>query len=307
MRITWRRTLLAFVATAAITGGAFAQDEEPKETPSYTEPPELTTVTGYLMQDENTTASGGLAYFIFQSRLNEIPHENPMEKVNAMAEKVVPVTEEGRVEARMAPGNYALIYEPQADNEQVPGPGPESMAVAKRMSREQMQRRIEAIKQNAQQGLPVVDGKLGDSFVIENRFVRPPIVDFGAMVVQSDDVVQITANKEDGGVIDFPVALRLRGKNGDILEPHTPSVSEQGVYTFYDVFPQSYQVFALGTKPKPGMGDDITTPTVENDTLVFDGTAVEHTVIVKPGKPGGSANQDAPPPTPPPAGAGRNE
>ena len=46
--------------------------------------------------------------------------------------------------------------------------------------------------------------------------------------LQDDAIVVITANDASGSPIDFPAALRLRGKNGDILEPHTPSMSDKG-------------------------------------------------------------------------------
>jgi hypothetical protein len=303
-----RSTLKYLAATAAafaVYSTGLAQDAAPapagaKATPAYTEPPELTKVSGHLTNADKSSAHGGVAYFIFQSRLNEIPAENPLDRVKAIAEKAVALDEGGSFTLSMAPGNYALVYDPAGDAANVPGPGAESMAMAKKMSREQVEQRIATIKQNAQSGLPIQTGKLGDAFVVENRFVRPPTVDFGDMQLQDDAIVVITANDASGNPTDAPVALRLRGKNGDIMEPHTPSMSEKGKYSFFDLQPQSYQVFALGTKPKPGMGDDITTPTVKNDQLVFDGSPIEHTVTIEPGKPGGEGEAAAPPT---PAGA----
>jgi hypothetical protein len=253
-------------------------------------------VSGHLSNADKSSANGGVVYFVFQSRLNEIPAENSLDRVKAIAEKAVALDEGGSFTLNMAPGNYALVYDPAGDAANVPGPGPDSMAMAKKMTREQVEQRIATIKQNAQTGLPIQTGKIGDAFVVENRFVRPPEVSFGEMQLQDDAIVVITANDADGKPIDFPAALRLRGKNGDILEPHTPSVSDIGTYSFFDIQPQSYQVFALGTKPKPGTAnDEITTPTVKNDQFVFDGTPIKQTVTVEPGKPSGDSEGDAAP------------
>ncbi|MGI8908720.1 MAG: hypothetical protein ACR2IE_19790 [Candidatus Sumerlaeaceae bacterium] len=302
------RSTLTYVAAAAAAVSLYststlAQDATPaaaKATPAYTEPPELTNVSGHIVNADGSGAKAGVAYFIFQSRLNEIPRDNPLDKVKAMAEKSVAIDEGGSFTLTMAPGNYALVYDPAADPASIPGPGAESMAVSKKMSRELVDQRIATIKDNAQNGLPVQNGKIGEAFVVENRYVRPPQVDFGDIILQDEAVVRVLANDASGQPIDFPVALRLRGKNGDIMEPHTPSVSEKGRYSFFDVQPQSYQVFALATRPKPGMGDEVTTPTIKDSQLAFDGDPVEHKVIVEAGKPG--ATEDPPPP-PPPAGA----
>jgi len=292
------RPVLAAAALTLLALPAMAQEKKAKANPTYTEPPELTTVTGTLVRPDKSKANGGIAFFVFQNRLNEIPHENPLEKVAAMAEKVVPVGAEGQISIAMAPGNYALVYDPAGDADNPPGPGAESMAVGQGKGRERFEARIAAIRENAEKGLPIENGKLGEAFVVENRFVRPPAVDFGEIVLQSDDLVEITANGGNGQPIDFPAALRLRGKNGDVYEPHTPSVSQKGIYTFVDVLPQSYQVFALGTRPRPGAGDEVTTPTVTNESFIFDGSPIKHTVTLEPGKPG-DADNDAPPPAPP--------
>lgn len=301
-----RRPFTLFSVALALAAGftaapAIAQDEKPAQSPTYTTPPELTTVTGHLVGPAEQKVGGGIAYFFFQNRLMELPHENPMEKVKAMSEKTVAVDQDGSFTVSMAPGNYTMVYDPTADNSEIPGPGPESMAVAKRMSREQIDARIAAIRENAEKGLPIQDGKLGEAYVVENRYVRPPLIDFGNIQLQDDNIVVINARDDKAEPIKFPAALRLRGRNGDIMEPHSPSVSEAGRYAFYDLFPQTYQVFALGTRPRPGTGDDITTPTIKDDSFVFDGTPLEHQVVVVPGRPGDNGAAAAPPP--PPAGA----
>jgi hypothetical protein len=242
--------------------------------------PETTEVSGHLLNADGTSATAGVVYFVFQNRLNEISHTSPLEKAKSMAEAAVAVDEEGSFTLKMKPGNFAMIYDPAA-TEAPEGPGPDSMAVVRRLTREQVQGRIAAIKENALQGLPISNGKIGDAFVIENRYVRPPVSNFGDMQVQSKAVATVKALDEAGELINFPATLRLRGKNGDIMEPHTPSVSKRAQYEFHDIMPQSYQVFALGTLPRPGAGDSLSTPTVTNDQFVFIGEPLTHEVVVK--------------------------
>lgn len=304
LRLKWAFPVIAgFCLT---TSAALAQDEA-KATPAPGKaasgeaqpPPELTAVTGRLMYAADQPTTGGIGYWVFQRRLMEIPHENPLEKVRAMAETAMAIDEGGSFSLTMAPGNYALIFEPGAEaTEDALQPGPESQSAARqRQSPEQIRARIEIIRDNAKRGLAIKDGRLGEAYVIENRQVRPPIVEFGEMMLAEDHSVRVIANNEAGKPIDFPATLRLRGKSGDIYEPHPPSVSEPGIYTFHDVFPQPYEVFALGSKPKEGAGDQVTTPTIENGLFVFDGTPTEQKVVVKPGNPNEKPRQapaDAP-------------
>jgi len=246
------------------------------------EAPEVTAVSGTLIKADESPVSGGVIYFVFQGRLNELPHANPMEKVKAMHETTAAVDAQGSFTLKMKPGNFAMIYDPAAT--EVPSePGPESMDAMKRLTPEQVQARIAAIKENAAKGLPIKDGKLGEAFVIENRYIRPPVSDFGELQLQSDATVIVKALDDNGELINFPATLRLRGKNGDIMEPHTPSVAARAQYEFHHLMPQSYQVFSLGTLPPPGAGDQVTTPVVENDQLIFTGESLTHEVVVKPG------------------------
>ncbi len=248
------------------------------------EAPEITTVAGQLVGSEGTPASGGVLYFIFQNRLNEIPHANPLDKVRAMAEDAVAVDSQGSFTLKLKPGNFAMVYDPTAT--EVPAePGPESMAVMKKVTRESVQARIAAIKENASVGIPIENGKLGEAFVIENRYIRPPISNFGQVQLQNPGIVTVKAVDGNGELINFPATLRLRGKNGDIMEPHTPSVSTRAQYTFHDLMPQSYQVFALGTLPAPGAGDQVTTPVIENDQFIYTGDVLSHEVVVEQPKP----------------------
>lgn len=263
-------------AAASADRGSVVSEEEAENAP------EVTTVSGQLVNADGTPVSGGVAYFVFQGRLNEIPHTNPLDKVMAMTEKAVAVDTEGSFTLRIKPGNFAMVYSPAAT--EVPAePGPESMAAMRRLSPEQVQARIAAIKENAAKGLPIKNGKLGEAFVIENRFVRPPISDFGELQLQSNAVATVKALDENDEPINFPATLRLRGKNGDIMEPHTPSINTRAQYSFHDIMPQSYQVFALGTLPRPGAGDEVTTPVVTNDQFVFTGEPLTHEVVVEPG------------------------
>jgi len=242
--------------------------------------PETTEVSGHLVLPDGKSAADGVVYFVFQNRLNEVPHTDSVDKIKNMVEAAAEVDEEGSFTLKMKPGNFAMLYDPAAV-EAPSQPGPESMSVVRKLSRDQVQSRIAAIKENAMQGLPISDGKIGDAYIVENRFVRPPISNFGDIQLQNDGVVTVKAVDDKGEPINFPATLRLRGKNGDIMEPHTPSVSKRAQYSFHDIMPQSYQVFALGTLPRPGAGDELTTPTVSNDQFVYTGEPLDHEVVVE--------------------------
>ena len=289
----------ALIASLAILGGLVssglsAEENEKGIDRSGEPPPELTEVNGRLMVDEDTGSTGGVIYFVFQSRLMEIPHADPMEKVTAMSETAVAVDEDGSFTLNMAPGTYAMVYDPEATfSEDLAKPGPDSIGAQKRRTVD-----IETIKENAQKGLPIKDGRLGTAYVIENRSIRPPIVSFGEMDLGVDHSARVLAMGGDGKPIDFPAMLRLRGMNGDIYFSQPLSVSDPGVYKFSDLIPQRYDVFALATKPKPGSGDEATTPSIENGAFMFEGDPIEHKVTVRPYKPG---DDDMPPPPDPPA------
>jgi hypothetical protein len=299
--VIFNRLLPAMAGICLLAATSFSQQDNSAETNRQTEPlppPELTAVSGRLMvsQDEGTT--GGIAYFIYQRRLIEIPHDNALEHVQDMAEAAVAIDAGGSFTLNMAPGNYALVYDPNgvtSGTEEIP-PGPDSQAAAqRRLTPDEIRERIKIIRDNAQNGLAVVNGKIGSAYVIENRGIRPPVTEFGEMLLGEDHSVTVIANGENGKPIDFPASLRLRGKSGDIYEPHSPSVSEPGVYHFYDVFPQPYEVFGLATKPKEGAGDTATTPTVSNALFVFEGKPMEVKVTVKQGSEDKDEEQAAPP------------
>lgn len=242
--------------------------------------PESTEVSGNFVNSDGTSATGGIVYMVFQNRLNEVPHTNALDHIKSMAEASAVVDEEGSFTLNMKPGNFAMIYDPEA-TDPMDEPGPNSMTVMRRLSKEQVQARIAAIKENAMKGLPISNGKIENAFVVENRYVRPPASTFGDMQLQSKGTVTVKAVDDAGELITFPATLRLRGKNGDIMEPHTPSVSKKATYEFYDIMPQSYQVYALGTLPRPGAGDKLTTPTVTNDQFIYIGDPLTHEVEVK--------------------------
>lgn len=271
-------------------------DEAPK-------PPELTLVTGRLMKSESEGAAGGVAYFVFQRRLLELPHANALDKAKAMAETSVAIDAGGSFSLSMAPGNYALIYDPAAQ-----GPvdsskaGPESIAANKRRTREQFEALKAVFQENSTKGIPIAGGKLESAFVIENRAVRPPVVDFGEMLLGADHSITVRAMTAKEQLVDFPVSLHLRGHNGDILEPHMLSQSEPATFHFFDAFPQPYQVFATGQRPKPGSGagDKMTTPTIGNAAFVFEGKPMEIKVTVNEGSAEAPSQE-------PPAAAGSEE
>ncbi len=285
-----RYTFIPLLAAAFLLVNSHAWAQEPATEASQTtspvsyediaRAPEATTVNGILVHSDGTTASQGIVYFIYQNRLNEIPHNNPLAHAKSMTEAATALDGEGSFTLKMQPGNFAMIYDP-AETVAPTEPGPNSMAVSRRQAREQVQARIAAIKENAMRGLPIDNGMLESAYVIENRFVRPPASSFGIIQLQNDAIVTIKAVSDEGELINFPATLRIRGKNGDILEPHTPGMNRRAQYDFHDIMPQSYQVFSLGTLPRPGAGDTITTPTVTNDQFIFVGDPLTHEVVVK--------------------------
>ncbi len=277
MNMTRLLTALATAGALAAPAVCAAQDLEP---------PEKTAVSGRLMVEEKKGAPAGTAYFVFQRRLLEIPQEGAAEALRTMAESAVAVDEEGSFTLKMSPGNYLLVYEPGAGlDPKTLAPGEQSFARQQKLSPDQVKERIARIQDNAQKGLPIQKGKIGEAYVVENRYVRPPITDFGEIPLADPDHVTVMVEDEEGKAADFPVALRLRGKSGDIYEPHPPTVSEKGKFTFHDLFPQSYQVFGLPTKPAPGQGDEATTPSVMNADFLFTGVPMKWTVKVNPRPP----------------------
>ena len=174
------RAALVTMLVGSVTAG-YAQDAKPAETPA--KPPELTVVSGRLLLDKDLPTTGGLAYFVFQRRISEIPVDGAMERAREMAEAVVAVDKEGSFSLEMAPGNYLLIYDPFPPANTDMGPGPDSQAVAQKLTKAQIDKRIELIKRTAQEGLGIVDGAIPGGFVIENRFIKPPVTEFGEMVL----------------------------------------------------------------------------------------------------------------------------
>jgi hypothetical protein len=288
---------VAVCALAALGWTAFAQDEttapqaggtqaekaavqtqqnEPKK------PPELTIVGGRFVRDDYTTIGGGVVYFIFQERLKELPHENTLAKAKAMAETAAEVDADGNFYLEMKPGNFAMIYDPNAKfTDDLAQPGPESMEKLRKRTPEQVKALVDTIRENAAKGLPIQDGRIEDAYVIENRFVRPPAVDFGEMPLGVDQSATVLAVKEDGSPVDFPVMLKLRGKNGDVYEPHTPTLETPGQFIFCDLEAQRYDVFAIGVRTAPSADAPVTTPTLENTAFEFEGVPLDHKVTVK--------------------------
>lgn len=286
---------IGFLMVCVAAWAGAAPEETPKDD-NAKPPPELTDVSGHIVQADSSNTTGGVAYFIFQRRLMEIPQADPMAKVRAMAEVAVALDKDGSFTLSMAPGNYALVFDPDAapTGDELK-PGPDSFAVSKKLTPDQQKARIEVIKENGQKGLPIKDGKIGNGFIIENRIVRPPVTEFGDMQLGADHSVTVIAQTAEEKAVDFPVLLKLRGKNGDIYEAHPPSVSEPGKFVFHDVFPQEYEVFAIGQKPKPGAGDDVTTPSLKNSAFLFEGTPKDVKVTVVPRTKAESEAAEAPP------------
>lgn len=265
----------------------WAQENDAKTSPTAAQggvqkPPELTVVGGRFVRDDFTTIGGGTVYFIFQERLKELPHDNTLAKVRAMAEVAAEVDAEGNFYLEMKPGNFALVYDPNTPFQpEMAQPGPESMERLRKRTPEQIKQLVATIRENAAKGLPIKEGRIGDAYVIENRFVRPPLVDFGEMPLGVDQSAKVIAVKEDGQVVDFPVLLKLRGKNGDVYLAHPPTLNTPGEFLFRDLEPQRYDVFAEGVRLAPSDDAPITTPTLENTAFEFEGEPLVHKVTVK--------------------------
>ncbi len=269
--------IASFLALASL--GAAQTAAKPAATPA--KPPELTKVSGRLMLEKDVPTTGGTVFFVFQKRISEIPADGSLERVREMAEAVAGVDKEGSFTLEMAPGNFLLVYDPFTDpTPEVLKPGPDSQAVVKKLTREQIQKRIDLMKQTNEKGLAVVDGALPGGFVIENRLVRPPITEFGDMILGEINTVKVTAKDQAGKPIDFPADLKLRGKNGDIYESHPTSLLEPGVYLFADVAPQRYDVIGRPTKPEPGAGEQMYMPLVKDAAFIYEGKPLEHSVVV---------------------------
>lgn len=249
-------------------------------------PPELTVVSGRILEAEDKPVSGGVAWWIFQSRIRELPQTGALDYVKRVAEYAAAVKEDGSFEKLIAPGNYVLVYEAGAPASAADSaPGPESMAKTQGpVDREVIQKRIAAMRENAQKGTAIKDGKLEGAYVLENRLVRPPITQLGDMILGEDDSLTVEATDADGKPLEVPAILRLRGKNGDILEPHPVTAANPSTFVFRGLIPQEYAVFATAAQPAPGTDEKSTTPTIENGQVLFEGDPIRHVVTVKPGE-----------------------
>ncbi|MCX7019530.1 MAG: hypothetical protein WCK47_09595 [bacterium] len=283
----WQEWVVVAVVTCFTAPFALAQTKDSVTTTEQVakKPPELTEVKGKLLLDDDTPVTGGLAFFVYQRRLMELPRAKTIEVARAMAEAAATVNNDGQFSLSMAPGNYALFYDPagKADGKEALEPGSNSMAKTRRLSQEQLAQRRETIIANAKTGVPINQGRVDEGFIVENRQVRPPQVDFGNMILGINQRVTIITVKEDGQPVDFPVRLDMRGKNGDIYNPHPSNAAAPGKYVFFDVFPQFYEVFATAVPARPGATDGATTPTLKNNKLTFDGAPMEQKVTVIPG------------------------
>lgn len=279
MTLNARNASLAAILLLCPAGILAQEAKKPEPTPS--KPPELTEVSGRLMLEKDIPTTGGVAYFVFQKRIVEIPLENSMAKIHDLAEAAVEIDQEGSFTLEMAPGNYLLVYDPftQPTAENLK-PGAESMAVARKVTKEQIMARVDVIKENVQKGLAVADNAVPGGFVIENRFIRPPVTSFGEMTLGATRKVVLTLKGKDGQIVDFPANIKLRGKNGDIYEAHPPSVSDPGKYVFYDVFPQRVEVFGLETMPEPGSEEKPYIPVIEDAAFIFNGETMEKDIVV---------------------------
>ena len=270
------------VTIALLAGGvatAGAQDaSKPASEPG--KPPELTQVSGRLLLEQDIPTTGGVVYFVFQRRISEIPTDGAMERVKEMAEAAVAIDKGGSFSLEMAPGNYLLVYDPFETQTTDLKPGSDSQAVAKKLTKEQIDKRVALMKQSAEKGLAVGNGALPGGFVIENRIIKPPVTEFGEMVLGAVNRVTLKALAEDGKPLPYPAAIKLRGKNGEIYEPHPPAVSELGTYVYHDVFTQRYDAFGEATKPPPDSGDKPYVPNVSEGSFVFEGGEKEVTVKV---------------------------
>jgi hypothetical protein len=306
---------------------------------------EWTTVTGTLGGLPNNARPGGVVFLVIQRRLIEIPPgPGALNAVAARAEGSAAVSAEGNFSLRLPPGNYILVWDPNAsadasgqilspvaeDPTQPIGilgrPGSESLLLtptdeASRTRVAEARRR--AIAAAAESGAPTVirgnilnTGNRGEGrlpvVVAFNRFVRPPAVDFGDWSASgsNEGIIRITLKESDGRALTRG-GLRIRGHNGDMLEPlplgrvtsgERPVPPEPGVFVFRDLQIQPYQAVLQDAPPPPPAGaapgilasaligsDNVPKPTdrpksrtIQNPDFVHDGTSQDLTMTVEP-------------------------
>ncbi len=268
---------IALLAGGVATAGA---QEAAKPASEPGKPPELTQVSGRLLLEADVPTTGGVAYFVFQRRISEIPTDGAMARVREMAEAAVAIDKGGSFSLEMAPGNYLMVYDPFETETSNLKPGSDSQSVAKKLTKEQIDKRVALMKRSAEQGLAVTNGALPGGFVIENRIIKPPITEFGEMILGAVNRVTVKALAEDGAPLPYPAVIKLRGKNGEIYEAHPPAVSELGTYVYHDVFTQRYDAFGEPTKPAPDSGDKPYVPIVNDGSFVFEGGEKDVTVKI---------------------------
>jgi hypothetical protein len=309
---------------------------------------EWTTVTATLSGLPENARPGGVVFFLLQRRLLEIP-PGPMalDAIASRCEASAAVSTTGIIEARLPPGNFLMVWDPnaQADDQgritsprasspsqpiaNLGQPGPESLQSAPtdeagkaRVSRQ----RREAIAHAGQSEQPTVvqgnrlnTGNQGTDrlpvFVAFNRFLRPPAVDLGTWSASeaNTSLIRITLLDADGSPTTRGT-LRIRGHNGDMLEPLPLSRvasgdgsrrAEPGVHLFRDVLPQPYQAVLQDAPPPPPAGaapgtlasavhasNQVPQPSsrpadriISNPDFIFDGTSLDLTMNVVPPNP----------------------
>lgn len=291
------RSLGGYLGLAVMLAGA--QSSVAQNLPAeMAEAPEWTTVTATLSGLPEDAEPGGVVFFLPQRRLIEIPAgKGALDAVAERSEGSAPVSPKGRVELRLPPGNYILTWDPNASSNErgvitspaasdpakslgtLGKPGPLSLQLAEQGStgRDQVAaRRLAAIREVSESGRPTVlrgnelnlEGNTADIlpvFVVFNRFVRPPLVDLGTWTADAPDkgTVIIRLTEKDGSPM-LQGTMRIRGHNGDMLEPlpqgrvQLPEklgfVTGPGVFVFRDVLAQPYQAVLQSAPPAPPAG-----------------------------------------------------
>jgi hypothetical protein len=332
-KIQPRQMMLALASVGLACSARSGSSRQVEPTPWITGP-EMTTATVRVAGLPGGQTPGGVVWFVPQRRLGEVvPGREGLLSIAKMSEGSAQVAPDGLASLVLPPGNFLMVWDPNArldDQGQIRSraaavdepllgrlgvPGPESLLarsreetleLAPRQGRRPLDFRVPRVEGNRLVGL---DGseELLPVYVQFNRFVRPPSVDLGTFDVRERPRV-ITVRLEGGpGGNSAGFGLRLRGHNGDLLDPVSSQLARLGqvpsggrVFHFPDPLVQAYQGLLLqappaapaGTAPGTrasdlGLGQGMqptsrsTTFQLRNPDLVFDGEDLEVVISVE--------------------------
>jgi hypothetical protein len=246
------RVLRNLVPAALLLGIVGSGQYASAATPEANDAVEWTTVTAAIRSLNENTNPRGVAFFLLQRRLIEIPPgSRALAEVARRAESSAAVVSTGTLELRLPPGNFIMVWDPNAQvgstgqitsplspsNEplgNIGRPGPDALLSSPGSEEERVaasSRRRQAITDAASSPTPTViasnrlnvplpDSNVSPVLVAFNRYVRPPAVDFEIWPAGNPTSGTLTINLVDEkGQPVTRGAVRLRAHNGDLLDP----------------------------------------------------------------------------------------